>query len=114
PGTLAAMPSLVGNTPYAEAECLEHGVPFVTTRFGGIAELVVEEDQERVLCLPTADDLADALTRALASRPGFAAARPDRPGAASLDGWLGLLDGLTPWRPPRTPPAKRVAVIAHG
>ena len=114
PGTLAVMPSLVDNSPYAVAECLEHGIPFVTTRVGGIPELVVEEDQERVLCLPTADDLAAALTRALASRPGFAAARPARPGVASLDGWLGLLDGLTPWRPPRTPPAKRVAVIAHG
>ena len=32
PGTLAVMPSLVDNSPYAVAECLEHGIPFVAAR----------------------------------------------------------------------------------
>ena len=36
PGTLAVIPSLLDNSPYAVAECIEHGIPFVATSTGGI------------------------------------------------------------------------------
>ena len=76
PGTLAVMPSLVDNSPYAVAECLEHGIPFVAARVGGVPELVLEEDHARVLCRPTADDLAAALTRALSGQSRLRSGSP--------------------------------------
>jgi glycosyltransferase involved in cell wall biosynthesis len=114
PGTLAVMPSLVDNSPYAVAECLEHGIPFVAAQVGGVPELVLEEDHARVLCRPTADDLAAALTRALSGQSAFAAARPARPGRASLDAWLELLEAVSPASPRQAPSATRVSVVTQG
>ena len=59
--TLAIMPSLLDNSPYAVAECIEHGVPFIATHTGGIPELVADDDRARVLCRPAPDDVAAAL-----------------------------------------------------
>ncbi|OAI54485.1 hypothetical protein AYO48_04975 [Gaiella sp. SCGC AG-212-M14] len=114
PGTLAVMPSLVDNSPYAVAECLEHGIPFIAARVGGVPELILKDDQARVLCQPTTDDLTAALTRALSSRLAFAPARPARPGRASLDAWLELVEAVVPARTPLAPLATRVAVVARG
>jgi glycosyltransferase involved in cell wall biosynthesis len=68
PGTLAVMPSLLDNSPNTVSECIEHGIPFVSTETGGIPELVADGDRARVLCLPTSEDLADAQVRI---RDGF-------------------------------------------
>jgi glycosyltransferase involved in cell wall biosynthesis len=114
PGTLAVIPSLADNSPYAVAECIEHGIPFVATRTGGIPELVANEDRARVLCPPTAEDLATALTAALASRAGFAPAHAASPPKASLEAWLELVEAVVPSRPRAVASAARVTVVAGG
>ncbi len=68
------MPSLLENSPYAVAECVEHGVPFLAADVGGAPELIVERDRERLLVPPTPDDFAVALARVLSSDNGFAPA----------------------------------------
>jgi glycosyltransferase involved in cell wall biosynthesis len=114
PGTIAVMPSLLDNSPNTVAECIERGIPFVSTWTGGIPELVAEEDRARVLCRPTSDDLAGTLTRVLSSRPGFAPARPAREPGESLQAWLELLETIAPSRPRQGPAAARVALVATG
>lgn len=95
PGTLAVMPSLLENSPYAVAECIERGIPFVATDVGGTPELIASEDHARVLCEPTSQALSAALTRALAAP---APARAARPPADSLAAWLGLVEEVRPRR----------------
>src|SRR5204863_9800586 len=84
-GTLAVMPSLLDNSPNTVSECIEHGIPFVATRTGGIPELVAGEDRARVLCEPNAVDLAAALRGALESPSGFEPARPAHDPRESLE-----------------------------
>jgi hypothetical protein len=91
PGTLAVMPSLLDNSPNTVAECIEHGIPFVATDVGGVAELVAERDRERVLCAPNAGDLARLLTRALTSDEPFAPAAPAREPREALEAWLQIV-----------------------
>jgi len=96
PGTLAVMPSLLENSPYAVAECLEHGIPFLAADVGGTAELVAEEDRARVLHRPTPDAFAAALQSALAD--GVEPARPARAPEGSLAAWLTLVESVEPAR----------------
>jgi glycosyltransferase involved in cell wall biosynthesis len=111
PGTLAVMPSLLDNSPNTVSECIEHGIPFVATATGGIAELIAEGDRARVLCSPTADDLAATLRNAL-SMPEFAPAAPARDTGESIAAWLELVRSVRPTRSePRRRPL-RVAVVA--
>ena len=114
PGTLAVMPSLLDNSPNTVSECIEHGIPFVASNTGGIAELVAQEDRARVLCPPTATDLAATLKRVLSSGDGFGPAQPARDARESLDAWLALVDQIepVPSRLGRLPSA--VAVVATG
>jgi glycosyltransferase involved in cell wall biosynthesis len=113
PGTLAVMPSLLDNSPNTVSECIEHGIPFVATTVGGIAELVAEDDRPRVLCEPTAPALVAALRGAI-SAPDFRPARPARDAGDSLRAWLNLVTTVEPaQRQPRRP-APRVAVVADG
>jgi glycosyltransferase involved in cell wall biosynthesis len=114
PGTLAVVPSLLDNSPNTVSECIEHGVPFVATRTGGIPELVAEADRSRVLCAPTADDLAEALARALASVDGFTPARAAQTPDESLTAWLEVVDSVEPGQRPVTPNPRRVSVVADG
>jgi glycosyltransferase involved in cell wall biosynthesis len=115
PGTLAVMPSLLDNSPNTVAECIEHGIAFIATATGGIPELVAEGDRERVLCNPTSIDLAAALMRALASRPGFAPARAARDPREALASWLDMIESVEPRRQTGgARPAARVAAIATG
>lgn len=93
-GTLAVMPSLLDNSPNTVAECIEQGIPFVATDVGGVAELVAEADRPRVLCAPTAEDLARALARALEG--DFAPAGPARAPEEALGGWLRVIDTVRP------------------
>ena len=110
-GTLAVMPSLLDNSPNTVGECIEAGIPFIATDAGGIPELVAEADRSRVLCRPTASDLAAALRRALTSRPGFDPALPPHEPRESLDAWLELVGRVSPSASqPGRPPA-RVAVV---
>jgi len=95
PGTLAVMPSLLDNAPNTVSECIEHGVPFVAARTGGIPELVAVEDQSRVLCDPNTEDLARVLSIALASEDGFAPARHGREPREALASWLEVVESVS-------------------
>jgi hypothetical protein len=88
------MPSLLENSPYAVAECIEHGIPFLAADVGGTPELVAEEDRARVLHPPTADAFAAALEDALES--GLAPARPAVAPEESLASWLNVVETVTP------------------
>ena len=86
PGTLVVLPTLLENSPYSVAECLEHGIPFVASRVGGLPELVSEADADRVLTEPTAAAFSQAIACALSD--GIAPrARPTAPDA-SRSAWL--------------------------
>ena len=113
-GTLAVMPSLLDNAPNTVSECIEYGIPFLSTRTGGIPELVAEPDRERVLCEPTATALATALRRALESRDGVSPAAPARDPRESLQAWLELVDTLGPRTRPHVRTRPEVDVIAVG
>jgi hypothetical protein len=103
------MPSLLENSPYAVAECLEHGVPFLAADVGGTPELVAEEDRARVLHPPTAEAFATALADAL--RHGLAPARPARAPEDALASWLHVVESVTPPQPPRTGPTADWLVV---
>ena len=66
----------------------------------------------RVLCAPTAEDLAAKLDAALASKQGFAPAEAARPGPAALEAWLALLESISPSREVGATPPTRVTVVA--
>ena len=72
---LAIIPSLVDNAPCVISECLRRQIPFLSTTSGGIPELIVDTDRDRVLFAPTAKALADKLDVVL-NRP-FAPARSE-------------------------------------
>ena len=113
PGTLAVMPSLLDNSPNTVAECIEYGIPFIATATGGIPELVAEADRARVLCRPTADQLAARLERVL-TNGSFAPAAPARDAGEALAAWLELVEGIGPSSAVRGRPATHVAVVAGG
>jgi hypothetical protein len=113
PGTLAVMPSLLDNSPNTVAECIEHGIPFLSTRTGGIPELVAEEDRDRVLCRPTTRDLAAALHEALSRPNGVTPARPAPEARESVDAWAELVDAVVPMQPRRAPPAGHVSIVTR-
>src|SRR5439155_625430 len=71
----------------------------------------LESDHARVLCRPTADDLAAALARAL-TNPHFTPARPARDGREAFDAWLELVDTVRPSLAAGVRPATHVAVVA--
>jgi glycosyltransferase involved in cell wall biosynthesis len=111
PGTLAVMPSLLENSPYAVAECLEHGVPFIAADVGGTPELVAERDHARVLAPPTPEAFAEALARALTE--GVQPTRPARDPQQSLEAWLDLVEKVEP--APRDGTAvTSVAIVTRG
>ena len=98
PGTLAVIPSLEDNSPNAVYECLERRIPFIAGNSGGIAELVAQEDRDRVLFEPTPDGVAGAVRRALAADvfgPASFAFDMD----VAVEAWDELI-GFTPARRP--------------
>jgi glycosyltransferase involved in cell wall biosynthesis len=109
PGTLAVMPSLLENSPYAVAECIEHGVPFVAADVGGTPELVAAEDRGRVLHPPTPDGFASTIEQALRSETGVAPALPAQPNEGSLAAWLDLIEAVEPARRPSAPAPRNLA-----
>lgn len=74
PGRLAIMPSLIENSPCTVLECLLDGIPLLAADVGGVAELIAQEDRDRLLFAPTAGALAEALTERLEN--GAATGRP--------------------------------------
>jgi glycosyltransferase involved in cell wall biosynthesis len=62
---LAVVPSRLDNLPYTVFECLENGVPIVSSDIGGIPELVTPEERHRVLAAGDVNSLAIQLREAL-------------------------------------------------
>lgn len=91
-GTLAVMPSLQDNSPNAVYECLEHGIPFIASRVGGVPELIVPADHARVLVEPDKQSLEAALRRILSSRTVAQPARAAVMGSDSLQRWAEVIE----------------------
>ena len=91
PGTVAVMPSLGETFSNAVRECLEYGIPFLSSNAGAPPELVAAEDRERVLFEPTPEGVAAVLTRTLATRRVPQPARPAFDDAASLERWAEVI-----------------------
>ena len=92
---LAVIPSYSDNSPCVIWECIEAGVPFVSTVNGGIPELIAPEMRERLLVEPKADTLAARLAQALDDPAWPLAAHaepPERVGRA----WLSWLEAKPP------------------
>lgn len=70
-GRLAVMPSLADNSPCVIYECIENGIPFISTLGSGAQELVDRRDWEKAMVPPTAADLAAKLAEALDSGARF-------------------------------------------
>ncbi|MEX3011326.1 glycosyltransferase family 4 protein [Hoeflea sp. TYP-13] len=66
-GRLAVMPSIADNSPCVIYECMENGIPFISTTGSGIQELVDKSDHSKVLVPPNAVDLAEKLKDVLAN-----------------------------------------------
>lgn len=112
PGTLAVMPSLLDNSPNTVSECIQRGIPFVSTSTGGIPELVADDDRARVLVEPTAPALAQRLRTAL--EDGFAPARAARDPQEAVDAWLELVESVEPARGRTGRRPLIVSVVASG
>jgi glycosyltransferase involved in cell wall biosynthesis len=87
PGALAVIPSFEENSPNVIYECLENRIPFIASNVPGIRELVAPSDHARVLFEPTADGIAAALRRVLASKEPHGPAHPAFDDAESLRRW---------------------------
>jgi glycosyltransferase involved in cell wall biosynthesis len=92
PGTVAVMPSLQDNSPNAVYECLEHGIPFIATKVGGVPELIAAEDHARMLVEPTDAGFQAALRRVLSSGTVPQPARAAVSGAESLQRWADVIE----------------------
>ncbi|WBV44544.1 glycosyltransferase [Pseudoroseomonas cervicalis] len=110
PGRLAVLAALSDNSPYTVLECLTHGIPFIASDVGGVAELIEEADRAAVLFEPTPAGLAARLEEWLG---GGADALPRprlAPEAARAEADLRALHLALQQRPPRPrPPARRAA-----
>jgi glycosyltransferase involved in cell wall biosynthesis len=76
PGKLAVMPSLADNSPCAVYECMEAGIPFVSTLGSGIEELIDQTCWDAVLVEPSVKSLTNKLSDILErgaqlAKPGF-------------------------------------------
>jgi glycosyltransferase involved in cell wall biosynthesis len=94
PGRLAVMPSLADNSPCAVYECMEEGIPFVSTRGSGIEEIVHESCWNDVLVQPNVQSLTEKLKEILehgarTGRPSFDPAK----NLATWSAWHGFVAG---------------------
>jgi len=62
---LAVVPSRLDNLPYTVFECLENGIPIITSNIGGIPEMVVPAEWGRVLVAGDVNRLASQLKEVL-------------------------------------------------
>ena len=62
---IAVVPSMQDNSPYTVYECLDAGIPLLTSAVGGIPELVHADDRHRTLLADRVTTLEEALARAL-------------------------------------------------
>lgn len=80
---LAVIPSLMENAPYTVLECLVGGIPFLSHPVGGIPEMIVPEDHDRVLVEgPNQKALSRRILEVLSS-----GLRPARPRVRAYISW---------------------------
>ena len=110
---LAVIPSLVDNAPCVISECLRRGIPFLSTRTGGIPELIAAEEIDRVLVAPRAGPLAARIGEIL-GRP-FAPARPAYAEGDVAARWLGWFASFAPaeLQVPARADARIAVVLTH-
>jgi Glycosyl transferases group 1 len=92
PGTLAVMPSFGETFSNAVYECLERGIPFIASDAGAPAELVAEEDRDRVLFEASAEGVAEALRRALSNGEALRPARAAFDAATANEQWAAVVE----------------------
>lgn len=111
PGALAVMPSLDDNSPCVIYECIERGIPFLTSSRGGGPELIRAEDHARSVVEPSERALTDALARVLVEGPpapvGSSFERADL-----IGGWSGAIAASEPRNSTQTEPHVSV-VVTH-
>jgi len=113
PGTLAVMPSMAETFSNAVYECLERGIPFISSDAGAPPELIAESDRPRVLFEPTRDGIAAALRRELADRSSPRPVRRAFDPADSFETWREVL-ATEPRAPERTTEPLTVEVVRQG
>jgi glycosyltransferase involved in cell wall biosynthesis len=67
-GRLAVLAALHDNSPYTVMECVYHGIPFISSEVGGVAELIDPESRRAVLYPPTPAGLGAHILRTLAAQ----------------------------------------------
>lgn len=67
-GRLAVLAALHDNSPYTVMECVYHGIPFISSDVGGVAELIAPESREAVLYPPTPAGLGEHILRTLTAQ----------------------------------------------
>ena len=115
PGKLAVIPSLADNSPCVVYECLERGIPFLTTLGSGAQELIAAADQPEVLVTPAVVPLAQRLGEALArglrpARPAFKPEENLRTWTA-WHGWLAAQPAVEPAVAPREAAAEERVLL---
>jgi glycosyltransferase involved in cell wall biosynthesis len=85
PGRVAVMPSLADNSPCVIYECMESGIPFLTTLGSGAEELIHPDSWKDVMCEPDATSLAKAVNHIL--RRGASFGRPRFDPVENLKVW---------------------------
>jgi hypothetical protein len=85
PGRLAVMPSIADNSPCVVYECMEFGIPFVTTRGSGADELVSPDCWDDLMVEPNVRSLTERLARTLENGARLGSPRFDP--AANLATW---------------------------
>lgn len=88
PGKLAVMPSLADNSPCVIYECLEAGIPFLTTRGSGTEELLDPKCWDDVAVQPRVENLTRALAQILEKGASLGRARfAPKDNLASWSSW---------------------------
>ncbi|MDL2272258.1 glycosyltransferase [Desulfovibrio sp. OttesenSCG-928-I05] len=104
---LAFLPSLLDNLPFSGLECVERGIPAMAANVGGFPEIFPKEQ----LFEPTADGIAEALSRALQGKLtiGTALYDPER----AKKGWIELATLPPPAVPPHSDTPLISVCMAH-
>lgn len=91
---VAVVASTHDNSPYTVYECLENGIPLLTSAVGGIPELVHADDRARTLVADTPAAMTQALAHALVAgiRPARLAFDPARAEVEQLSVHAKLVD----------------------
>jgi glycosyltransferase involved in cell wall biosynthesis len=124
PGRLAVMPSLADNSPCVIYECIENGIPFVTSSGSGADELVDTELWADIMVEPHAAALSERLSRLLTDgarlgRPRFdphknLKAWSDWHRLVAGDRWRMIAHGPLAWSHPASGPLPLVVVVDDG